>query len=370
MHDDAAQPGRKSPDLRAVSFAELPGWEREDHLEAASAFAASLDVLAKAGPAFADVVQAFAASRPFDGASAKAFFETHFAPHRVEPADTGLLTGYFEPEFHGALESSASFAAPLLARPGDLVNLLDDAARGARPTELTHARLRDDGSTEPYFTRAEIYAGALDTAGLELCFLPDAVDVFIMQVQGSGLVRLPDGRGLRLNYDGKNGYPYTSLGRLLIDEGVFTPGGMNLEALGDWLKADLERARRYLERNESYVFFRILGPEEETSPLGTDSIPLTPFRSLAVDTGHYPLGLPILVTAPTANHIQGEAGGFHRLMIAHDVGSAINGRQRGDVFCGTGACAGRRAGITKHEVRFYPLLPKATLDPERELQQP
>jgi membrane-bound lytic murein transglycosylase A len=218
-------------------------------------------------------------------------------------------------------------------------------------------RERADGALEAYPTRTEIEAGALAGQGLELCWLEDPVDAFFMQVQGSGLIRLDGGGRLRLTYDGKNGHPYTSVGRHLVERGEIDARALSLVSLGRYLRADETRGRRAMQVNQSYVFFRAIGESEDASARGVLDAPLTPGRSLAIDASVHPLGVPVFVDAPTLR-IAGSRGPFRRLMIAQDVGSAIRGRQRGDAFIGSGARAGVIAGGIKHACRFYVLLPR------------
>jgi membrane-bound lytic murein transglycosylase A len=240
-------------------------------------------------------------------------------------------------------------------RPPDLVNLVEEAQRAVKGATLTHARRTLAGNV-PYATRAEIDAGALEGQGLELLYLVDAVDVFFMQVQGSGRIRLPDGSKVRVHYDGKNGHPYTSIGRYLIDKGLFAADQLSLGTLQKWLRANPERARKVMHQNASYVFFRELSGVEAEHVLGALEVPLTPGRSLAVDASVHALGTPVYVTAPTLTHaVKGRP--FQRLMIAQDVGSAIKGPERGDIYFGSGTAAGRLAGVTKQGGRFFVLLP-------------
>ena len=208
----------------------------------------------------------------------------------------------------------------------------------------------------PYLTRAEIDQGGLKGQNLELLYFRDPVDVFFMQIQGSGRIELPDGQKIRITYDGKNGYPYTSIGRHLLDQGQFQPEKMSLKALTAWLKADRERAQPVMWQNQSYVFFRELKGAEAEGAMGVLGIALQPGRSLAVDTAFHAIGMPIYVTAPQLTHAT-KTGGFARLMVAHDVGSAIKGPERGDIFFGSGDTAGSTAGITKHPGHFFVLLP-------------
>lgn len=292
-------------------------------------------------------------------AAARAFFERQFTPHSVmHEAPQGLLTGYYEPVIAGARTRSGRFAVPILRRPADLENVVAESERGAKAEALTHMR-RTPGGLVPYATREEIENGALSGEGLEFVWLEDPVDAFFLHVQGSGLIRFEDGSEQRITYHGKNGHPYTSVGRYLIDQGLFPADQMSLDALKDWLKADPARGRAAMHQNRSYVFFRPLEGDEGRAALGAMEIPLTTDRSLAVDTRFHAIGTPVYVAAPTLTHAGG-ASGFHRLMIGQDVGSAIRGPERGDIYYGTGDTAGAKAGITKHPGKFFVLLPKTS----------
>jgi membrane-bound lytic murein transglycosylase A len=169
------------------------------------------------------------------------------------------------------------------------------------------------------------------------------------------VVRLLDGSAVRLTYAGKNGHPYTSIGKLLVDRGEIARGAGNMTAVKAWLHADPARGRALMEENRSYVFFSEFG-SGSSAPLGAEGVPLTPGRSLAVDAAYHRLGLPVFVTAPELADETGKP--FQRLMIAQDVGSAIRGPERGDIFFGTGPAAGAIAGTTAHTARFFILLPK------------
>ena len=269
----------------------------------------------------------------------------------------GLLTAYFEPIVAASRSPSAAFSVPLHRRPGDLVTLVSEADRASAGGAPTHAR-RVEGSLVPFPTRREIDGGALAGQGLELFYVADEVERFFLQVQGSGVIALADGERIRVGYDGKNGYPYTSVGRVLIDSGAMTADEMSLDALAAWLRADPARGREAIWRNESYVFFKEM--PGAAAPEGVMGVPLTPLRSLAVDPAYHALGLPVFVDAPTITHVTGRP--FRQLMIAQDVGSAIRGPERGDIFVGSGPDAGRIAGTTKHPGSFFVLLPRGSLE--------
>ena len=350
--------------LHPVTFAELPGWALDDHAAAFAAFNASCQALLRRvastsdKPADAALLtvcrQAIKLAANPGSALARAFFESHFTPQSVDAGGApGLLTAYYEPVLAGRRVPSPGFQVPLHRRPADLVNLVDEADRGAKSGALTHARKTTTG-TVPFPTRQQIDEGVLAGQGLEIFYVADEVERFFLQIQGSGVLELADGSRVRITYDGKNGHPYTSVGRYLIEQGVIGADQMSLQALGSWLRADAARGRRAIWQNKSYVFFREM--PNATGAIGVMGVPLTPLRSLAVDPAFNALGAPIFVDAAELTHITGKP--FRHLMIGHDVGSAIKGRQRGDIYAGSGAKAGQIAGITKNAGRFFVLLPK------------
>jgi membrane-bound lytic murein transglycosylase A len=361
-----------SASFEPVGFADLPDWNGDDHAAAFEAFLRSCapvrrhsEKLAANAPhmmlqlvEICERAECLGRAGKLPGPQSKIFFETHFTPHRVNHNGAeGLLTGYYEPELEGSLVKTDRFTIPVYRRPPDLINLVSDAARGTVGEALTHVRQLPDG-TEPFETRKQIEQGSLFGKNLELVWLDDAVDCFFLHIQGSGLIRLPDGTGLRITYDGKNGHPYTSVGRYLIDQGHFTFDQMSLDSMKTWLAADAERGRSAMWQNKSFVFFRPLEGAEAESAMGVMHIPLTPDRSLAIDTSFHAIGTPVYVCSPALTHASEAGKGFARLMIAQDVGSAIRGPERGDVYFGSGDKAGRLAGITKHPGQFFVLHPK------------
>jgi membrane-bound lytic murein transglycosylase A len=370
-----AAPAKGSvPWYRPVTFAELPAWERDDHLAAFRTFLASCDrVIARSRDGAADndakrprvppaalvaacVEAKEVAPRVTSREAARAFFEARFTPHAVvKKGQAGLLTGYYEPVLEGSRTPEGRFQTPIYRRPPDLINVVHDTQRGTlKPGALTHVRKTEKG-TEPYFTRAEIDGGALQGKGLELLYLADSVDLFFMQIQGSGRIRLTDGTTVRVHYDGKNGHPYNSIGRYLIEKAIVAADRMSMQALMAWLRADPDRGRKVMWQNTSYVFFREL-KDDQGSPLGALQVPLTPARSLAIDPSYHALGTPIYISVPSMRH--GGATPFHRLMVGQDVGSAIRGAERGDIYFGSGEEAAKLAGSTKNPGRFFVLVPK------------
>lgn len=300
------------------------------------------------GPACAEA----AALPPGDHAAARAFLERRFQPVAV---GQGTLTGYFEPELRGSATRDARFATPLHARPPDLVEVdlgtfLPDL-RGRRTAGLVR-----DGRLLPYHDRAAIAGGALAGRGLELLWVDDPADAFFLQIQGSGRVRMADGRVLRVGYAGQNGHPYHAIGRTLIERGALTRETVSMQSIRAWMaEAGPAEAAALMARNPSYVFFRLL-PDlpPEAGPIGTLGAPLSPMRSLAVDRAETALGLPVWVSGRDPL----EGAPLRRLAVAADTGGAIRGPARADLFTGWGAEAAERAGRMREEAELFVLVPR------------
>jgi membrane-bound lytic murein transglycosylase A len=365
-----AQRMKTDVSMKPLAFSQVPGWEEDDHAAAFKTFLKSCDrVLAAARertsldkltlPSTGLVAACTAASRlngSLTKAAAKGFFEQNFTPNTlVHKGPTGLLTGYYEPVMKGSRMPQGEYQTPIFKRPPDLVTLVDETARASRGSSLTHGRKTEKG-VEPYATRADIEQGALKGKQLELVYFADPVDVFFLHIQGSGRVKLTDGTSIRVHYDGKNGHPYSSIGRYLIEKGLLAADKVSMGALKNWLRADPERGKQVMWHNASYVFFRELKGAEAKGPMGAMQVPLTPGRSLAVDPAYHTLGLPIFVSAEDMGHVDRKTG-MRRLMVAQDVGSAIKGPERGDIYFGSGDAAGKLAGVTKHAATFTVLVP-------------
>ena len=298
---------------RPVRFENLPGWSRDDHRAALAVYSSTVDLLPADWP------------RP-DGQGAQAFFEAHFHPSALTP--TALLTGYYEPELIGASVPTETFRFPLYAMPANL------------PAD------------RPWFDRSRIEAGNL-LAGHELVWLDSALEAFLAQVQGSVRVRLPDGSTRRFGFAGKNGHPYSSIGKELLRRGELSETDASVSAIRAWALCNPAALGDLLRVNASFVFFRLLDLPQWAGPLGTMRRSVTAMRSLAVDPAHITLGAPVWV----------EAGGIAQLMIAQDTGSAILGPARGDIFFGTGASAGEAAGRLRATGRLVVLLPRTQATP-------
>ena len=350
--------------LETLGFESLAGWEDDDHLAGFRAFERSALMLSGGGasprparPAFPGLI---AAANEALGATvsaerdARQFFETRFRPFRVIAEDgPGFLTGYYEPRVLASTVETEEFRWPILARPADLVSFAPDAAPAGFPEEVGAARRLRDGSLVPYADRAQIEAERLGP----IAWLRDAVEAFLIQVQGSAQIELPDGRRARLAYDGRNGLPYTSIGRILIEFGEISESAMSLSSLTAWLRNDVERGLELMRRNRSFVFFKLVEDfDPRLGPVAGAGVALTPLRSIAVDRAIWAYGLPFWIDAelPWADETPRP---FRRLMIAQDTGSAIVGPARADLFFGSGEAAGARAGAIRHKGKFVVLLP-------------
>lgn len=361
--------------LRPLAFEELPGWSPDElvavwpaYLEAAKAVVTERIPLRAGVPPSPELSTLCrrALELAGDPQNVFRFFMENFRPLEVLndlEARDGFVTGYYEPELEGALLPSAEFSAPILARPSDLLDVRATEIAGWDPA-FHGARKTADGALEPYPSRRSIESGAIDAVTAPILWLRDPVEVFFAQVQGSARIRLPDGSRMRLVYAGRNGRPYSSIGRILIESGEIPAEEMSLARCKNWLRANGlrqgEPGRTVLQRNESYVFFRLeQDSDPSVGPIGAQGVPLVPLRSMAVDRTVWPYGTAIWIGADlrSAGLADGRTG---RLMVAQDTGSAIVGPARGDLFIGSGDRAGEIAGLIRHPARFVVLAPSGT----------
>ncbi len=213
-----------------------------------------------------------------------------------------------------------------------------------------------NGTLIPYFDRSEIEHGALSGKRAELLYLADPVDAFFLQIQGSGRVTLPTGAVVRVTYSGQNGRPYVPIGRVLSASGDIAPADVSMQSIRAWLNAHPDRAASVMDQNPSYVFFRELpNSDPNEGPPGALGAALTPGRSIAVDRAFIPLGAPVWIA--TTDPLDGSA--LERLMVAQDLGGAIRGPVRADLFFGWDAAAAERAGKMRQTGREFVLLPKS-----------
>ena len=304
-----------------LEFSDLKGWKNDDH-------GAALQVFLETCRDMKDPEWKSLCAVAKDQTNAKTFFELFFKPVLIEDGEPMLFTGYFEPELNGSRSRNSTYRYPLYKKPPEIRN-----------------------GTQ-WLSRAEIEnSGALVGRGLEIAWIDDPVDVFFLQIQGSGRVKLPNGKYLRVGYGGKNGHNYKSVGQELVRRGIYQSHQVSAQVIQNWVRRNPKEGRALLQHNPSYVFFReVSRVPADKGPLGAMNRSITALRSIAVDPKYTPLGAPVWI----------EKGGetpMRRLMIAQDTGSAIKGAQRADIFYGTGDYAGRRAGETKDPGRMIVLMP-------------
>jgi membrane-bound lytic murein transglycosylase A len=358
-----------SPLFSEVSFSDLPGWREDDHVAAFAAFRRSAEqVLVKpyrSGSlgidfdALAPVFEAARSAGPLDREAARGFFEEWFRPSRIGAAESGFVTGFYEPEIAGSAVPDASFRVPFLRKPDDLVAVDETNRPAGLPADFAFARAGPDGLTE-YYDRSQIEDGALDGRGLEIAYVEDPVDAFFAHVQGAARLLMRDGSVRRITYAAKSGHPFTGAGRVLIDLGEIPQERISMQAIRDWLARNPRRVSDVLWKNRSYIFFREAPVDDPAlGPVAAAKVPLTAGRSMAVDRLLHTFGTPFFVHAPSLLAFGGTP--FRRLMIAQDTGTAIVGPARGDLFAGSGPAAGDIAGFIRHAADFYALVPKSLL---------
>jgi membrane-bound lytic murein transglycosylase A len=356
-------------ELEPVKWTDVAGWAADDHLAAFATYQTSCRPFRNVKEprderpvynALAEVCRRAAGVRPADKDGARRFFEDNFRPVRItrlgEPQ--GFLTGYYEPIVEGSRFPNPEFHVPLYRRPPDLVAAGYKPGTDPFPNKgALIGRLNDKGEIVPYHDRAGIEGGALDGQKLEICWVRDPFEALAIQIQGSARVILEDGTPLRLNYDSHNGYPYTAVGRALIERNLIPREEMSMQRIRDWMAANPDEAPKVRATNRSYIFFHVTGLSNEGEPAGAQGVPLVPGRSIAVDKIHV-YGTPFFIEASLPIESAKPTTPFRRLMIAQDTGSAIVGPARADLYWGAGDDAARIAGRIRHPGRFVMLLPR------------
>lgn len=337
--------GKGNIRLTETEFLELNSWEKDDHKAALQAFIHSCNKFAKMAQSrsiggqitditvsdFRDVCEIAQVVKTMNAAQAKNFFENWFKPFLVQDRaghENGLFTGYYEATLNGSKEKDERYKYPIYARPKDLNN-------------------------EPYLSRKEIEEGALKGKNLELLYVDDKVDLFFMHIQGSGKIKMKDGSTLRIGFAARNNLPFVAIANYMADQNYLSRSNLNSATVRAWLKQNPNKADEVMNVNSAYIFFRVINGEYV---IGGQGVPLTPERSLAVDSDIIPYGLPIWLETKLKNPRKFDEK-FNRLMIAQDTGSAIKGTVRGDVFFGNGADAEDKAFYMASKGQYFVLLP-------------
>ena len=320
-----------------VRWADLPGWEQDDTNDAWNAWIKSCE---RPGPTFAPLcgeVRRLSLSTPQEQ---RQWMRARLQPYRVEPLTgpltDGLLTSYFEPVFDATRQPAAGYAVPLYRPPATL------------------------GRRKPWYTRQEVETlpeARAQLAGAELAWLADPVDAMILQIQGSGRVRMQEADGsqrtVRLAFAATNDHPYRSPGKWLLDQGAIRDA--TWPGIKTWLAANPQRVQDFMWSNPRMVFFKeepLSALDSQFGPRGAQGVPLTPGRSIAVDPQSIPYGTPVWLSST------GPVTSLHRLVLAQDTGSAIVGAVRADYFAGWGPEAGDFAGRMKQPLKLWVLWPR------------
>lgn len=355
----------EGPDVDYVkrNWSAVPGWAQTDVAGMLPALRESCGVYAKRDAAlpvhaekelfgtYADWHAFCEKALSVEGGDLRAVFESTMQPYEIVGEGNGLFTGYYEPELRGAFEYSSTYSTPLHRKPGDLLvaDLSHFSSDEALKGKQIVGRVKGDRFI-PYHTRTDIHEGALPLADV-LMWLDSPIDAFFLQIQGSGRVRLPDGKVIYVGYDGKNGHRYTPIGRWMVEQGFLTRDNVSLQTIRAWLDANPDRLHEALAKNASYVFFRL----RDDGPYGAQGVVLTPERSMAVDTRFVPLGVPLFVNT----QLTGENNKpFTAAMVAQDVGGAITGAIRGDIYFGHGERAEHLAGHQQAAGRLFVFIPR------------
>ena len=348
------QPPPRPQTFQATDWRALPDWGADRHGEAMPALLLSCASL-KSQPEWQSACAAATQIASDDAAAVRQFFETAFvayAVHNTDGSTEGLVTGYYEPLLRGSRTPSKTYRYAVYGVPDDLLVVeLTDAQPNLKGMRL-RGRLQGN-KVVPYHTRAEIERGDAAVRGREIIWVDDAVELFFLQVQGSGRVKLPSGEIVRLGFAEHNGHPYKSIGRVLIERGELPQDKASMQAIKQWGKQNPDLLPLLLQQNPAYVFFREL-PSSSPGPVGALGVALTPGRSIAVDSSVVPLGAPVYLSSTWPL----SARALNRLVLAQDAGSAIKGAVRADFFWGFGDEAGQIAGRMRQSGRIWVLYPR------------
>jgi len=349
---EPAKPPEKP--LQPADWSDLIGWQDDDQVAAFDAFLSSCGKI-ESQPSWTAACTSARGAAVKSATDARAWFEAQFRPWALASPDgsrTGLVTGYYEPVVKGSRTRKPPYLSPLFAPPEDMVAV----ELGDLYPELKNLRLRgriEGRKLVPYYSRAEWAKQEDSRRGSVLFWIDDPLDLFFMQVQGSGQVVLDDGSRVRAGYADQNGHPYRSIGKWLVDQGELKLDQASMQGIKAWARANPKRLQELLNANPSLVFFREL-PLNGSGPPGALGVPLTPERSIAVDPRIIALGAPVYLATTWPN----EDRPLNRLMLAQDTGGAIRGAVRADFYWGSGAEAGNLAGRMKQHGLMWVLMPR------------
>lgn len=329
-------------ELIPSSFEELPNWENEDHVAALNSFVASCKTT-KTKALYESLCHAAKEAQ-----NPKDFFMQNFAPYQVDASDKKedrLLTGYYEPLLRGSLKKKGPYIYPVYGTPKDLITV----KLAEQYPELKNYRLRgrvEGNNVVPYYSRKELSKRKLDAE--VVCYVDSRIDLFFLEVQGSGRVLLENGEMMYVGFDNLNGHKYKSIGKYLIELGEMNYAEASMQGIKKWCDQNPSRVDDLLNYNDSMVFFK----KKNQPATGALGVVLTPERSVAIDQSYLPLGSMLYMSADAKEK------NLNRIVLAQDTGGAIKGSVRADFFCGYGDEAGQIAGKLKAPLKLWILLPK------------
>lgn len=340
--------------LNAASWDDMDGFAQDDLTKSWDAWLQSCNVL-KSKQSWQTACEIASVMNSPNSEAIQSYFKQYFTPYRgvnANGTDTGLITGYYQPLLKGSRTKTSVYRYPLYSKPDDLITV----ELGSLYPELANKRVRGrltNNKLVPYYNRGEIDTEQSPLHGKELIWVDDIIDLFFLQIQGSGIVQLENGEQVAVGYADQNGQAYQSIGRLLIERGEISADKASMQGIKNWARNNLDKLRDLLNSNPSYVFFREL-PAGLSGPIGALGVPIAAGRSVAVDPQYVPLGAPVFIATTYPN----DSKSLQRLMLAQDTGGAIKGGVRADFFWGAGNEAGKLAGAMKQQGRMWVLLPK------------
>lgn len=350
--------------LEAKTFADLPGWKKDNQGDALDAFMLSCTALANNTGKYlgnaeikiktAEYQRLCNQAQNLNHQQFRNFLESNFIPYLVTYAgkDEGKFTAYYEPILHVSYNRDGKYKFPIHAKPLDMIEFNPHDFDKSMPSKRLIGRVQEQ-KLVPYFSRREIQSGKGNIP--VLLWADNPVDVFVMHIQGPAVAVLPDGSQIRISYADTNGREFRGIGSILLNNGELKPGEASMGSIKKWLFNNPQKAAKYMNENPRYVFHRLIGA---TGPLGAMGQPLTAGRSLAVDKTYVPLGALLWLDTATP---QGKP--LRKLVNAQDVGGAIKGAIRGDYYWGSGGDEIlEQAGKMNSTGRYYILLPKAEKD--------
>ncbi|CAK7193080.1 hypothetical protein COMNV_01293 [Commensalibacter sp. Nvir] len=359
----------KKQELIAVSYENLSGWNQEDYVQSFSLFSQVCQRFiqmnpntylggpsSKYGTKIGDWLPACHASKwvaANNSSQIKSFFENWLQPYSYPLMYHGKVTGYYEPEIEGSLVKYGPYTIPVYKKPSNLIAYRQTDGR------INYGYYKNN-KIYPYYTREQINDGALEGENLELVWLKNPIDLFFMQIQGSGRVVLPDGQIIHLGYAGKNGQPYTAIGTVLVQKNIMSSQLVNMSSLKSWLNTHRDQAKFIMNQNKNYVFFRRLENQINAyqGPIGSFGMFLNAGRSVAVDHDWIPMGIPLWLetTLPLPSDFKRHP--WTHMVFAQDLGGNIRGPSRIDLFTGWGRTAEWLAGSMNEKAQIFMFLPK------------